>query len=308
MAIRTLSTLAAVTVALMIGTAAAADTDQVILGKTVTKDEKAAALVPAKLNGALRAVTAAGNSPWIYFDDKNELTGIEIDVARTVAAKLGVKITFENIKFEGVIPSLQAGKADIITAGMGDSEKREEILNFINYTTLGLIILVPENEKSINRVLDLCGKTVSRMSGDAFGPWIADKVQIKCEEAGKEKIEVKTLPDAAAALLAVKSGSVDAQITSLVSATSVINNSENAGLFRIIRPENSRRGWKLANGGFGVLKSETELTKAIEAGLKSAEAEGALQAIADHYGYPDVIIDNVVVNKPVPDGNKGAID
>ena len=69
-----------------------------------------------------------------------------------------------------------------------------------------------------------------------------------------------------------------------------------------------RRCWKLANGGFGVLKGNLALTKAIEAALKSAEAEGLLQAIADSHGYPEVIIDKVVVNKPVPDGNLGGID
>ncbi|WP_448955802.1 transporter substrate-binding domain-containing protein [Labrys neptuniae] len=308
---KTLAALAAALAITAYGGAAFAganETDQVVLGKTITKDAAAAALVPAKLNGTIRAVISAPDSPWMFFDDKSQLTGIEIDVARTVAAKLGVKITFDNIKFEGTIPSLQAGKADIIAAGMGDSEKREQILNFINYTTLGLVILARENDKSINGILDLCGKSVSRINGDVFGPWVEEKVQPKCEKAGKSKIEVRTFPDTSAALLAVKSGSVDAEITGLVAATSVVTSKENSGQFRIIRPQNSPRGWKLANGGFGVLKSQTELTKAIEAALKAAKAEGLLHAIADHYGYPDVIIDDVVVNKPVPDGNLGGID
>lgn len=283
-------------------------TDQVVIDKTITRDNEAAALVPAKFDGTLRFVVAAPYVPWMFFDEKNELTGIEIDVVRTVAAKLGVKVTFDNIKFEGAIPSLQAGKADVISAGMGDSVKREEILNFINYTTLGLVILAREDDKSINGVLDLCGKSVSRMNGDVFGKWVEDKVQPKCEKEGKSKVDIKTYPDVNAALLAVKSGAVDAEITGLVAATSVMNSKENKGLFRTIRPEDSPRGWKLSNGGLAVLKAETELAKAIEAAMKSAETEGTLQAIADHYGYPDVIIDKVVMNMPVPLGNLGELD
>ncbi|MEO5324432.1 transporter substrate-binding domain-containing protein [Mesorhizobium sp. CC13] len=291
------------------GTASAqSDTDQVVLGKTITKDKEAAGLVPAKFNGSLRLVVSAPYAPWMFFDDKNELTGIEIDVVKTVAAKMGVKITFDNIKFEGVIPSLQAGKADVIAAGMGDNKKREEILNFINYTTLGLVILARDSDKSINGLMDLCGKSVSRINGDVFGPWVEEKLQPKCEQAGKGKIEVRTFPDPNAALLAVKSGSVDTEITGLVSATTIVNSKENGGQFRIIKPDNSPRGWKLANGGFGVLKAETELTKAIEVALKATKAEGTLNAIAEHYGYPDVIIDDIVVNQPEPAGNLGAID
>lgn len=290
------------------GAARAEGTDQVVLGKTITKDGAAAALVPAKFDGKLRLVVSAPYAPWMFFDDKNELTGIEIDVVRAVAAKIGVSLTFDNIKFEGTIPSLQAGKADMIAAGMGDNPKREEILNFINYTTLGLVVLTKADDKEINGLMDLCGRSVSRINGDVFGPWVEEKLQPKCASLGKEKIDVRTFPDPNAALLAVKSGSVDSEITGLVSATTILNSKENAGQFRIIRPDDSPRGWKLANGGFAVLKGETELTKAIETALKAIKAEGTLNAIAEHYGYPDVIIDEIVVNQPTPAGNLGGID
>ena len=290
------------------GAANAADTDQVVLGKTITKDEAAAKLVPAKFDHKLRLAVSAPYAPWMYFDDKNELTGIEIDVVRSVAAKIGVSVTMDNMKFEGTIPSLQANKADMIAAGMGDNPKREQLLNFVNYTTLGLVVLTKEDNKSINGLMDLCGKSISRINGDVFGPWVEEKLQPKCAAAGKEKIDVRTFPDPNAALLGVKSGSVNAEITGLVSATTVLNSKENAGQFRVIRPDNSPRGWKLANGGFAVLKSETELTKAVETALKDLKADGTLHAIADHYGYPDVIIDDIVVNMPEPAGNIGGID
>ncbi len=309
-ATRSLASLAAVAALCAAAGSAGAQsgTDYAVVGRTVTKVPEAAALVPAALNGTIRAVTAATNKPWTYLNEKNELVGIEIDVAKSVAAKLGVKITFENIKFEGVIPSLQANKADMIAAGMGDSVKREEILNFINYTTLGLVIFTRGNEKTINGIVDLCGKSVSRVNGDVFGPWLEEKVQPKCDKEGKGRINIRTFPDHTAAVLSVRSLSADAQITGLVSATGLINAPGNQGLYRLIRPADSPRGWKLANGGFGVLKGNLALTKAIEAALKSAEAEGLLQAIADSHGYPEVIIDKVVVNKPVPDGNLGGID
>ncbi len=304
---RLLASLAVAAFAAFAGSALAADTDFTVGGKTVVKDDAVAALLPAELNGTIRALTAATNIPFEYINDKNEIVGIEIDVAKAVAAKLGAKITFDNVKFEGVIPSIQAGKADVATAGMGDTLKREEILNFINWKTLGHVLLVRDNDTSLNDVLDLCGKRASRVNGDVFGPWLEEEVQPKCDAAGKGKIEVMTLPDLSSALLSVKSLASDGQVTGLVNATSVLNSEANKGVFRIIKPADSPRGWNPSNGGFAVLKSNTQLTTAIEAAMKAVEADGVLQAIADEYGYPDVLIDKVVVNKPIPDGNVGRL-
>ena len=275
----------------------AAPTDQVVVGKTIGRDEAVAALVPAKFEGALRFVVSAPYHPWMYFDDNKELTGLEVDVARVVGAKMGIDITFINLKFDGAIPSLQAGQADVIAAGMGDTLEREKVLNFINYRTLGNVVVVPASDKSINDLVDLCGRTVTRQSGDVFAMFI-DKVQPRCRSAGKPEIAIKTLPDSNAALLAIKSGAADAQIVNLSAAESLIRAKENADLFRIVRPAHSPRGWRLSNGGFGVLKSEMELATAIEAALKAAKAEGTLQAIADHYGNPSIVIDDVGINTP----------
>ncbi|MDR0809294.1 MAG: transporter substrate-binding domain-containing protein [Gemmobacter sp.] len=276
---------------------AEAATDQVVAGKTITRDETIAALVPPKFNGALRFAVSAPYRPWMYFDDNNELTGIEVDVVRAIAAKLGVEATFINMKFDGAIPSLQAGQADVIAAGMGDTLEREKVLNFIDYRTLGNVVVVPASDQSINDLVDLCGKTVTRESGDVFAKFI-DQVQPRCQEAGKPEITIMTLPDSNAALLAIKSGTADAQIVNLSAAESIVRAEENADLFRIVRPAHSPRGWRLSNGGLGVLKSEMDLAVAIEAALKAAKEEGTLQAIADQYGNPSIIIDEVGINTP----------
>lgn len=283
-------------------------TDYVVAGKTVTRDPAIAALVPPGLNGTIRAVTAATNIPFEYLNEKNELVGIEIDVAKAVAAKMGVKIVFDNIKFDAVIPSLQANRYDLAAAGMGDTAKREEILNFINWKTLGHIVLSRDADKTVNTIMDLCGKRVSRVNGDAFGPWLEEELQPKCDKAGKGKVDIKTFPDLSSALMSVKGSASDAQITGLVNATNVTTSDTHKGVFRIIKPANSPRGWKPMNGGFAVIKSNQPLTKAVELAMKAVQDEGVLQAIADSYGYPNVLVDKVVVNQPIPGGNIGGID
>ncbi|PSJ56852.1 ABC transporter substrate-binding protein [Pseudaminobacter soli (ex Li et al. 2025)] len=276
---------------------AGSETDQVVLGKTITKDNEVAALVPAKFNGTLRIATSAPYPPFEYLDDNGELTGIDIDVTRAIAAKMGVKISFDNVQFDGIIPGLQAGKYDVIASSMGDTAQREKVLNFVDYTTLGNVVLARDSDQSINDLVDLCGKTVTRQSGDVFATFI-DKIQPQCQSAGKNEITIKTLPDSNAALLAIKSGSADAQIVNMSAAESLNNAKENSGQFRVVKPADRPHGWSPQNGGFGVLKSETELTAAIEAATKAIKADGTLLAVAEHYGQPSIVIDEVVVNKP----------
>lgn len=276
---------------------AAEATDQTIVGKLITKDEAVAALVPEKFKGTLRFVTSAPYPPFEFFDEKNELTGIDIDVARAIAAKMGVTVTFDNAQFDGIIPGIQARKYDVIAASMGDTVEREKVLNFINYSTLGNVVVARASDQSINDLVDLCGKTVTRQNGDVFATFI-DRIQPQCKSAGKEEITIKTLPDSNAALLAIKSGSADAQIVNMSAAESLVAAKENAGLFRIVKAADRKHGWSPQNGGFGVLKSEIELTSAIEEATKAVKADGTLAAIAEHYGQPNVVIDEVVVNAP----------
>ena len=279
------------------GAVRAEATDQVVLGKTITKDTAIAALVPARFNGTLRIATSAPYPPFEYYDEKNELVGIDIDVVRAIAAKMGVAVVFDNIQFDGIIPGVQARKYDMIASSMGDTVEREKVLNFIDYTTLGNVVLTRAGDTSIRDLVDLCGKRVTRQSGDVFATFIG-KIQPQCKSAGKAEVAIRTLPDSNAALLAIKSGSADAQIVNMSAAESLVAAKENAGLFRIVKAADRKHGWSPQNGGFGVLQSETELTAAIEAATKAVKADGTLQAIAEHYGQPGIIIDEVVVNGP----------
>ncbi|MGD9235755.1 MAG: transporter substrate-binding domain-containing protein, partial [Desulfobacterales bacterium] len=56
--------------------------------------------------------------PWAMKDKTGKLIGFEIDVARQLAADMGVKIEFVPTKWAGIIPALLTGKFDVIIGGM----------------------------------------------------------------------------------------------------------------------------------------------------------------------------------------------
>jgi len=80
--------------------------------------------------------------PWAMKDKKGELVGFEIDVARRLAADMGVKVEFVPTKWAGIIPALLTGKFDVVIGGMGIQTKRALKVNFsIPYDYSGMAIV-----------------------------------------------------------------------------------------------------------------------------------------------------------------------
>lgn len=80
--------------------------------------------------------------PWAMKDKKGELVGFEIDVAKQLAKDMGVKVEFVATKWSGIIPSLIAGKFDLIIGGMTVTAERNLKVNFTNpyyFTGQGLL-------------------------------------------------------------------------------------------------------------------------------------------------------------------------
>lgn len=82
--------------------------------------------------------------PWMYIDESGKLTGIAIEEARHLFNRLGVpELRGIDTEWASLIPSLQTGRIDGITAGMAILSKRCKQINFANPTlSMGSAIVV----------------------------------------------------------------------------------------------------------------------------------------------------------------------
>lgn len=94
-----------------------------------------------KRRGVVRAGVATF-VPWVMRSKEGELIGFEIDVAKKVAADMGVKIEFVPTSFSGIIPALIAGEFDIIMTGIAMNSKRNLTINFSNPYNWGGMAIV----------------------------------------------------------------------------------------------------------------------------------------------------------------------
>ena len=91
-----------------------------------------------KRRGALK-VGVSTFVPWAMRDRTGELVGFEIDVARKLAADMGVAVEFVPTAWDGIIPALLAGKFDVIIGGLSITAQRNLTVNFtVPYAHSGL--------------------------------------------------------------------------------------------------------------------------------------------------------------------------
>jgi polar amino acid transport system substrate-binding protein len=79
----------------------------------------------------LVVATAASMPPLNMTTRKGEIVGYEIDIARLMAAAMGVQLKLEAMSFSELLPALEAGKVDMIISGMTITPKRNLKVAFV---------------------------------------------------------------------------------------------------------------------------------------------------------------------------------
>ena len=94
-------------------------------------------------NGELVMATNAEFPPYEYYDDNNEIVGIDADLAKAIGDYLGYEVTISDMKFDSIITSVATGKAQFGMAGLTVTEERQQSIDFTNpYYTGKQVVIV----------------------------------------------------------------------------------------------------------------------------------------------------------------------
>ncbi|MBP7330929.1 MAG: Glutamine-binding periplasmic protein precursor [Firmicutes bacterium ADurb.Bin373] len=95
--------------------------------------------------GVLKLGTAAVTEPFSFVDGSQKVVGFDIELASYVAQKLGMKLEVVNMDFGAMIPSLTAGKVDMIGACITITDERAQKVLFSEpYYQGGIAALVKQ--------------------------------------------------------------------------------------------------------------------------------------------------------------------
>jgi polar amino acid transport system substrate-binding protein len=238
-------------------------TDDISVG--VKPDAKAVKLLPAavKAKGTISVAMDLTSPPTTFMASDNKTPiGFNPDMARLIAAKLGLKLQIENVKFDTIITGLQAGRYDFTASTMGATTDRLKVLDMINYFKAGTGVSVPYGNPQGLSTHTLCGHRVGVQSGStAELQWLPQLSKQDCTSKGKPAINAVTLPSVNDALTQLVSKRIDAvmyDFTGLQWAAT-----QQPKTFDVLQPLVATKTVAVA------LKKDSPLTPAVQAAIQS---------------------------------------
>lgn len=175
-------------------------------GAAVEQKADGGNLSDIKSKGKLVVGTSADYPPYEFHtmaNGKDEIVGFDIDVAKEVAKELGVELEVKDMDFDGLLVALQAGKVDMVFAGMTPTDERKENADFsdIYYSATHRFILRSGEEGSVKSFDDLKGKKIGVQKGS---------IQEGIAKENFDEANIKSLAKVTDLVLDLKNKKVDA--------------------------------------------------------------------------------------------------
>ena len=191
-------------------------------------EASSATLDSIKTAGKLVMLTNAAFAPYEYLGSDNQVAGVDVDLSKAIADKIGVKLEVTNMDFDGLIPALIAGKGDMVAAGLTITDERKQSVDFSDpYADATQLIIIKADNTAIKSVDDLKGKTIGVQLGTTGDIYASDPKTIP---DAKVK-EYKTAIDAG---LDLANGKLDAVVIDKLPAQNIV--ASNKGLKLIDTP------------------------------------------------------------------------
>ena len=123
------------------------------------------ALDEVMANKLIRIAVPTDSAPYGFVGTDLQPQGLDVDMARLVAAKLGVRLELVPVTSANRIPYLQTRKADLVISTLGKSPDREKVIDFTHaYSPFFQAVFGPKS-LTVKTPADLAGKSVGVTRG-----------------------------------------------------------------------------------------------------------------------------------------------
>lgn len=172
-----------------------------------------------KNSGVLTVGFCASYPPFESRKGVGSYEGFDVDLAKSMAKRLGVKVKFVDADWQGLIPGLYKGDYDVLITCMAASETRGKHVTFSKpYYKMGSVVLVRKNNRDIKSTKNLQGKVVGVQLGTA------DEISAKKINGIKE---LKCYANPPEVVMDLMSGRIAAAIMGYVYALELVKKDKN---------------------------------------------------------------------------------
>ncbi|GAB1579371.1 transporter substrate-binding domain-containing protein [Bordetella petrii] len=215
----------------------------------------------AHAEDALRVVTDATFPPMEFVKD-GQRTGFDIELIEALGKAMNRKIEWIDIDFKGLIPALQAGRADMAVSAIYITDARRNVVDFTDPYYAGGLVVLTRKDGPVKTLKDLDGRKVSVQVGTKSVNYLKEhypKVQRVEVEKNQEMFNL------------VQVGRADAAVTGKPAAKLF---AQSAPGLTVLDEQITTEQY-----GIAVAKNQPELTTALNAALKQLKADGTYERI-----------------------------
>jgi len=216
--------------------------------------------------------------PMGFRDEKNEIVGFDIDLAKAAAEKMGIEVKFQPIVWTNAIMELNNKNVDVIWNGMTITDERKQKINFSKPYLANRLIIITQADSPINTKADLAGKKVAVQAGSSAAD--AVKADPEALKSFGELVEFGTYTEA---LMDVSAGRMDAVIIDEVVGRYYI--AKEPTRYKVLEDHYGSEEY-----GIGFRKSDAafqaELQKAVDALIE----DGTAKAISEKWFGADIVL------------------
>ncbi|MDO6387756.1 amino acid ABC transporter substrate-binding protein [Uliginosibacterium sp. 31-12] len=257
---------------------AAALTTSLLLGACGKKEETQIAAEASAPVVATKIVVGLDDHfpPMGFRDEKNELVGFDIDMAKEAAKRLGMEVEFKPIDWSAKEAELNGKRIDVLWNGLTITEERRTNIGFTApYLENHQIVIVATNSP-IKTKAELAGKIVGVQEGSSA----VDAVNK--DPAGKTLKELKQFGDNVTALMDLSAGRLDAIVVDEVVGRYY---AAKKPADYVVLGDN----FGTEEYGVGVRKDDSELLGKLDKAMADMKADGAAAKISERWFGKNIV-------------------
>jgi len=216
--------------------------------------------------------------PMGFRDEKNEIVGFDIDLAKEAAKRLGVDVKFQTIVWESKLEEINSGNIDVIWNGFSVTPERQKEYLFTKPYIKKRQVIVVTADSPIKTKADLEGKKIGIQAGSSA------QDAVMADKATYEVIKDNLLEfdDNVMAMKDLKGGGLDAVVVDIIVGKYYV--SKHPGEYKFLEEdfgaEDFAVGLRITDKAF-----LAEMNKALD----DMKADGTASEISNKWFNEDII-------------------
>jgi len=233
----------------------------------------------ARKQGYVR-IAIANEPPWTEVKADGKVTGAAPEVARAVMKKLGVPELLATVtEYGAMIPGLQAGRFDMVTAGLFIKPKRCAAILFSepDLCDAEAFAVKKGNPLGLKTYADIAKHSSAKVGAPGGGT--EEQLAV---EAGVPRSRIVVVPDAQSGVNMLQSGRIDVYALPTLSLSDLLKKANDPNL-ALVSPV---AGTPIFCAGAGFRKSDRALRDAYDKVLAKMKKSGEFDKIVSSFSFP----------------------